>query len=76
MLVRMTNQFHKHGRKETHYAFTENCDMAICGCDLIGDSDISGDYSGVGQTPHRKVNCSDCLNLYKEIVEDFKLKRN
>lgn len=69
MLARLTNQFHD-GRKETHYALSKTRDMAICGCDLVGDAD----YDTMGLTPTRKVDCPDCLELYKAIIADSKTK--
>ena len=69
MLVHCTNQFHKKGRKETHYALSENSDLSICGCDLAGDDD----YIGLGLTPNRKVDCQDCLVLYKAVIAHFQL---
>lgn len=74
MLARMTNRFHKKGRKETHFALSGCSDMAICGCDLAGDGDIAGGYVGMGLTPDRKVDCPDCRELYEAIVGDFKAK--
>ena len=66
MLSRQTNQFTT-GRKETHYALNDGVDLAICGCGLVG----AAGYRGLGPTPKRKVNCSDCIELYEAITADY-----
>jgi hypothetical protein len=70
-MVRQANKFYD-GHMEVHFSFSVNDDVAICGCDIFGDSKIG--YKGIGVV-NKAVNCPDCLRLVNE-VKNFKLRKS
>ena len=63
-MIRATILF-EDGFAETHFAFSPDCDNAICGQDLSGDdrAEEHGTYGISEIFSYKSVNCEHCLEI-------------